>query len=263
MTQIYQNLDIIIQGGQSNAEGYGTGPAEQEFVPREDILYLLDRRTVDGLPRGIAFSGEKEFYIEPAQEHLELYGLCSDFALTFAERYIQKGHLQPGRKLLIVRTAVGGTSFAAEQWGINNPLHTRLMEMTHYAQNLHHSNKVVGFLWHQGESDAERSCTTQAHKNQLKAMLDEVRGRYGNIPFIAGDFVQEWKNSHISIAEPVIKAIRQVVNESSNAAFVETVGLLSNNQKVGNGDDIHFCRQALQELGLRYYAAFDRLNSAP
>ena len=35
-----EKFDIIIQGGQSNAEGCGKGAVAQEFVPSKNILYL-------------------------------------------------------------------------------------------------------------------------------------------------------------------------------------------------------------------------------
>ena len=33
-------LDIIIEGGQSNAEGTGIGPVDKEYYPTSQILYL-------------------------------------------------------------------------------------------------------------------------------------------------------------------------------------------------------------------------------
>ncbi len=44
------------------------------------------------------------------------------------------------------------------------------------------------------------------------------------------------------------------------AGGVETAGLLSNKQKVGNGDNIHFCREALRILGERYFAQYAMLT---
>jgi hypothetical protein len=39
-------------------------------------------------------------------------------------------------------------------------------------------------------------------------------------------------------------------------AFIETSDIPSNNQKTGNGDGIHFCRESLHTLGKRYFAAY-------
>ena len=53
--------------------------------------------------------------------------------------------------------------------------------------------------------------------------------------------------------------IKKVSCDIGNSAFIETSDLLSNNQMIANGDNIHFCRQALQELGHRYFLAFRSL----
>lgn len=37
--------DIIIQGGQSNAEGSGLGPVEKEYIPSAQVLYLEAKKT--------------------------------------------------------------------------------------------------------------------------------------------------------------------------------------------------------------------------
>jgi hypothetical protein len=55
-------------------------------------------------------------------------------------------------------------------------------------------------------------------------------------------------------------AVIRSVAEQVNGAYVETADLRSNNQKTGDGDEIHFCREDLQELGRRYYAAYQKLT---
>ena len=35
-----EKFDIIIQGGQSNAEGIGIGAVESEYQPLKNVLYL-------------------------------------------------------------------------------------------------------------------------------------------------------------------------------------------------------------------------------
>lgn len=254
-----EKLDILIQGGQSNAEGFGLGPVECEYVPCEEILYLVDSRSAEVLPKGIGWLGEKSFNIEMANNHPGFEGLCGDFSLAFAQKYIQSGRLGEGRKLLIIRAAVGGTGFVTSQWGLQDDLYVRMMEMVDFACSLNAENRVVGFLWHQGETDAIEGNTPKAYYKQLMDMLRDIRAYYGNIPFVAADFVHEWKNHNLHIAEPIVEVIRRVTETADNAAFVETCDLPSNNQKIGNLDEIHFCRQSLCELGHRYFSAFEGL----
>lgn len=40
------------------------------------------------------------------------------------------------------------------QWGLQDDLYVRMMEMVDFARSLNAENRVVGFLWHQGETDA-------------------------------------------------------------------------------------------------------------
>jgi hypothetical protein len=59
--------------------------------------------------------------------------------------------------------------------------------------------------------------------------------------------------------QPIVDAIRKVVEANSPAMFVETSDLLSNNQQTGNGDPIHFSKDSLYKLGHRYFDAFSKL----
>ncbi len=42
MFLLKDKFDIIIQGGQSNAEGTGVGEVANAFIPNEKICYLYD-----------------------------------------------------------------------------------------------------------------------------------------------------------------------------------------------------------------------------
>lgn len=88
-----------------------------------------------------------------------------------------------------------------------------------------------------------------------------VRFGIGGTGFKKGDFVQDWKNKNLSDCTPITEKIKSVIKRIGNAAFVETDGLLSNDEKNANADDIHFCREALYELGERYFQAFLEIKS--
>lgn len=254
-------FDIIIQAGQSNAEGYGLGPASQELVPSPNAFYLYAEKTVTvGEDNMIIEFHDKPFVIEPAKESDTSEGKRGDFSLTFAEEYEKAGLLASDRKLLIIRAAVGGTGFKKKHWGLQDCLYLKLLELIDYALSLNTENRVVGFLWHQGEHDAFEKNTPDNYKKQLSALVDGVRTRVGEkIPFIAGEFVNDWKSKNIDICAPILQVIREVAAESGNGGFVETGDLLSNDQKHQNGDDIHFCRESLHILGRRYFAEYKRI----
>jgi hypothetical protein len=230
-------FDIIIQGGQSNSQGCGIGAVEYPFEPRGDILQMNSGLT-----------------ITTAREEIWDGETVGSFVLPFADEYIKSGKLAPGRKLLILAAAVGGTGFCDNRWGLNDDLFLKMTEMIRTALDMNSENRPVVFLWHQGETDTANP-VRDIHYQNLRALVDKVReisGRDG-LPFIAGDFVQQWKKANIAVCEPIVTAIKDVCSDIGNAGFVETGGLTSNDEKTGNGDDIHFSREALYHLGRRYY----------
>ncbi len=65
---------------------------------------------------------------------------------------------------------------------------------------------------------------------------------------------------NIEICMPVISAIKDVCSVIGSAKFIETSELQSNDQKIHNQDTIHFCREALNQLGIKYYDALSTLS---
>jgi hypothetical protein len=259
-----QAFDIIIEGGQSNASGSGWGEVENEYILDEDILYLtIEKKTSEGIKDGI-WSLFLEYSENPLQ--ISVASECDsdgrkigDFALTFAKSYKEK-YLTSGRKILIIRAGVGGTGFMRKHWGVGDLVYEKMIQAIDYALSLNHENKLIAFLWHQGEHDAFEGNIPNVFATQLTEMLNSVRERYNasGLPFISGDFVNEWKTQNIEICEPIVAKIKEVT-ALANGEFVETSDLLSNNQKNGGGDGIHFCRDALHELGRRYFSAYEKI----
>jgi len=242
MSYDYSNdvFDIIIKGGQSNSEGCGIGPVEKPYEPHPEILMM-----------------KNDFYIDVASENYYEGNTIGDLSLTFAKKYVSDGRLKSGRKLLLLMAAVGGTGFYDHRWGLKDDLFLKMIEMIKTALSLNPDNRVVAFVWHQGETDTANPVRDTHYKN-LRTLVENVRQTAGNdkLPFIAGDFVPKWYKENVSVCKPIIAAIKDVCTDIGYAAFVETDGLTSNTEVTGNDDIIHFSREALYKLGRRYYDAF-------
>ena len=244
-------FDIIIQAGQSNAEGCGLGPAGNPYAPNDTVFYL-----------------NSDMSITQATEAVHGNYICSNFSLSFAREYLQGGHLAAGRKLLILRAAVGGTGFLDNRWGMTDDLYLQMMEMIRTALALNSENRLVALLWHQGETDAILFATHDQHYQNLSGLIQSVRDTFSvpDLPFIAGDFVSDWKMKNMEICGPVVDAIRAVCRDCAPGGFVETADLPSNNQEsypkpADFNDDIHFSRQSIYQLGIRYYECWKQLVS--
>lgn len=236
-----EEFDIIIQAGQSNSEGCGLGESTTPFIPNSKILYL-----------------NNDFTICMAHEVVAGNEIVGNYSLAYCTKYIESGKLQSRRKLLIIRAAVGGTGFLDNHWGMTDDLYLRMIEMIKTALELNSENKLVAFLWHQGETDAMLNTTKQMYFDNLSMLVKSVRNIFNceSLPFIAGDFVNNWKNDNLEISIPVITAIKDVCGSIGHAKFVETDELQSNAQKINSQDTIHFCREAQDQLGIKYFNAF-------
>ena len=253
-------FDIIIQAGQSNSEGYGLGPVEKEYIPTDKVWQLDAPKRVTALPNGMDIVYlDEPFILKVAEESEGENGKIGNFGLTFSEEYIKAGMLKEDRAILIVRAGVGGTGFARKEWGLGSLLYNKLTELVDYALSSNEGSKVVALLWHQGECDSVENTPPEKFAEELKAQMLDTRARYGEMPIIAGDFVNDWKSKNVELCNPIVAKIKEVLAELGKAGFVETADLPSNDQKMGNGDDIHFCRQSQHILGRRYFNAFKNL----
>ncbi len=233
-------MDIIVIAGQSNAQGAGLGPARKIFQPKENLWMMFP-----------------DFTIGKARERIKPPTLRGRFPLYFAEMYMKEGYLTEGHDLLLVQAAVGGTSFAAKQWGSGNVLQVRLFDMVDTAVKLHPDNKVKAFLWHQGESDIGQGTTAEQQYENVATMLQEVEENIGiGFPLIAGDFVPDFIEKQGQIAKDHRASIEKAFGEKGGV-FVESHGLSSNANMVNDCDElIHFSRYALYEFAERYFAKF-------
>ena len=238
-------FDIIIQAGQSNADGTAFGPADEPYTPDGRVWYMNENDT-----------------ISLAVEKVNGNSIQSNFSLSFAREYIRAGRLAEGRKLLILRASIGGTGFLDNRWKLTDDLYLHMMEMIRTALALNPENRLVALLWHQGETDAIYHATYDQHYNHLSTLLRSVRDTFSvpNLPFVAGDFVRHWAKDQQALCAPVVEAMRAVCTDLGHGGFVETEGLRSNAHVQGNDDTIHFCRSAVYELGLRYFDVFAEIT---
>lgn len=260
--------DIVVLAGQSNAEGNGLGAVRRPYREDPRVFALRDKNA--GLigfdDKGLLrVGGDFDPDITVAREKVTGGKKVADFGLSFAREYVANGLLKDDRKLLIVNAAVGGTGFAKHQWGETAVLQERAFKMVDYALSLNAENKVVAFLWHQGEHDAyenrDLSLKTKEayYYEKFGNLVNKFLSEYGKMPVIAGGFCKEWASGEFAEHCKVITKATKKVLKNVGGAFVTTDDLLSNNQDSGNGDNIHFCRKSIYVLGKRYFKAFTKI----
>lgn len=266
--------DIIIQAGQSNAQGYGYGETMHPYVPNDAVLYFCDKDFEEFDDTKYCSDGSGFQVVVAKERNVGEHKVCN-FALSFANEYVKAGLLKEGRKILIIRCAIGATSFTRKRWGKTDDLFHRMLKAIDNSMKLcygDNDHRFIAFLWHQGESDTDEMLSVGKYYNDLKYLVEAVREKSNvlDLPFIAGDFVQDWKNSSSEIkarCDVVILDTKKLCEDLSCSNFVESDGLLSNRQNPScpnlpnvKNDNIHFCRDSQIELGKRYFKKFLQLK---
>lgn len=264
--------DVIVLAGQSNMQGNGLGPSlNKEWQIQPEIMML--KGEFNAKVAQAAYGNEyleievsDEYEIVPAQERNNGGVIAAVLGNYFAEFY-KKNDLEKGRKILLIQTAVGGTGFAKRHWGLNDVLYKRLVNMTKQALEMNSANRLVAFLWHQGEHDAFEPLEMgeeerrQTYKKNLAALIGDYRLKFGVQPFVCANFSKFWVDDYPVQCRAIISAIKEVVKNTPKAAFVEnTFDLEVNDQAVGNGDAVHFSRRANEILAKRYYEEYIKLK---
>lgn len=247
--------DIIVIAGQSNAEGNGRSPKTTLFphyrtdsdikmlkrVPHIEWQEISPAKKIQKIGFFNTYVLKNAAPFKPGRY---------SFSLFFADVYKEKC-LKNGRKILLLNTAIGGTSFCCNHWGKGEPLSENAISLAQEALKANPNNSLKCVLWHQGESDSDVDLPDNYYYNKLKEFVEEFRGALSDdLIFIFGDMQQDWKktmpNSYITS-----DATRKFVSELKNTAFVESDGL------EGNVNDIvHFSKAAQEEFGKRYFSAY-------
>lgn len=273
MFEQYKNekFDVIIIAGQSNASGSGIGAPKDAFIPQDDILMMRNNFSFE--IKSTAYGNEyldlqftDEYKIDKAYEDEvnEKFGPKGCLAYSFCQEYA-KNNLEKGRKILIIKAAIGGTGFSKNHWGVGDCLYERMVKMTKMALALNSENKLVAILWHQGEHDTFENAQLNDKERfdfyygKLSQMLKAVRSEFGVIPFIGAGFTKKWYDDYKNQCEAVYGATEKVFSENADCTFIKDTFDLRNNHAIfGNNDIVHFCKADLYELGRRYYKAFNK-----
>lgn len=170
-------------------------------------------------------------------------------AESFAECYAREHKVDVG----LIPCADGGSSL--EQWRVGGILFDHACYMAELAAR---TSKIMGILWHQGESD----CSNELHplyRDRLNDILEAFRERLKlhDVPILVGglgDYLSNYPNPEFQNYVHINKALRDLADTNPRIGFVSAEGLFP------NPDNLHFNAKSLHEFGIRYYKEFLELE---
>ena len=268
----HDGFDVVILAGQSNAVGFGAGETDDPFTESDRMLEIKDTYPIAYLTN----EEGKRILDMPYPPELELTRLSDRYAYnrwnaclanTFGESYVRSGLLENGRRLLVIKTAVGGTGFIKEQWTDGGVCDVKMYYMIKEAMKLSSDMRIVAFLWHQGEADAFDLPELSAEERRKRYLenfgnfVTRLRAKLGHgFPIICGEFTRTWIAENKVACEAVLDAMREVIGRDGFGDIVSSEGLIPNGEAIGNGDILHFSRDALHKFGRRYFEAYSALT---
>ena len=233
-------FEIILLVGQSNMAGRAPlTDADKIPDPRVLVLNRLDQWYSQGEP--IHYDKPKAIG----------GGLGFAFAKLLAEK-------ETGVTIGLVPCAFGGTSVG--QWDPKSKqllyppdnLYNNAIRRAKIAMQL---GKLVGILWHQGESDAGKDAGTYAAR--LAKLVAQFRKDLDapDVPFIAGEIGRFTYTAH-PFSETINQQIDLLPSLVTKSAVASADGL------VDKGDHLHFDNASQKLLAHRSFDAFLKAQSA-
>ncbi len=238
ITKGYKSNDsLFLLIGQSNAAGRGFFDEAEPLDTCKDKLKVLR-------------NGRWQTMYRPGNPDRPFSGTC--LAESFAKAYSDAHYdVEVG----IIPCADGGTTL--EQWQPGGLLFDNAVNCTKLAMRTSH---LVGVLWHQGEGDC-RSERYPLYQERFTAIMNKLRKQLEmpNLPILIGglgDFLLNCTLSeNLQNYYHINRALKKIAEEDPNCAYVSAEGLEA------NPDNLHFNAAALKKFGIRYFNAYQKLDS--
>lgn len=164
--------------------------------------------------------------------------------IGFARRWLA---MRPGATLVMVPSADGGTSLQSGFWQKGGTGFEDAVARINAAMAASPDASFLGFLWHQGESDAGYA----AYQTDLDQMIADFRNDVAaagpSTPFVLGGLLPAW-TSGVPDREVIQTTISQTPSRVDHTAIASSDGLTSS-------DGLHFDPASLRTLGERYVSA--------
>jgi hypothetical protein len=243
-------VNLFIMAGQSNMrgdKGVAAGYPKNDTLDKTIALYWKVP-PVDGSLLGFGENKTEWTYMQPQEG---LFGPEVSFARSAAKDMPEVG---------VFKYSLGGTSLYSD-WGapgargMYDDMISAYLDSTKKLRLLGHKVRVKGFIWVQGESDAETTEMSRQYYFRLKTIIRNIRELTGieHLPVVLSvDEQHPWMKKN----DKVLRAQHRIASEDRCVIFVSMLGM----QKA---DETHLTPAGLIVHGKRLYEAWRKLSRKP
>lgn len=257
-------VDVFLLGGQSNAGGRGavSEVSDSSILYNTEIMLYHSASMNSGQPAG------QWTTLRPAANSAGYFGPEVGFGNRMAELY-------PGRRIAIIKHAVGGTDLAADWYpGTNSgdvdhfgPQFAAFVQTVDAGINSliaqGYAPVIRGMLWQQGERDSRNSAYGPVYDRNLSHFIRRVRSQFKapGMPFIYGQVLPVVLAGY-DYRDQVRQGQFNVDEDSGHAFATDGARLVVADDLPMNSDNLHISAAGQLELGIRFADALASVVTA-
>lgn len=273
----YQQIDTVLQLGQSNADGAGVNSELSALLTsfystKQNNLFIYQKPSsrVSNSVNVANFTDDGEWwtisdgYNATTKETHQTIGNAggSDATWTPQRHAVELSFGQqfstnkPAQELRVFKCAVGGSTIEGD-WAITNATSTGLWAyFKDYIWQpayddmllLGKKPKIVGIYWHQGEGDTNNSTNANAYATRLQTFVDRCNAEfwYDKPSIVIAGLTAFYDGGH---GTTVKNAQETVATNNTNVTLLPTDGTGVYSAYDTNLDGIHLSASGLQEMG--------------
>ena len=224
----------ILMIGQSNMSGRGELYKEAQIENPNCVMFRM---------------GRWQKMCEPINPDRPYFGISYPSGSCLATSFADAVANEYGIKVGLIPCADGGTGIDA--WKKGEVLYDYTVAITKLAMR---SSKVIGIIWHQGETDAYNPEKATAHKQKFIDMITDLKKDLGleNVPVIIGELARNYQRDFGDNPLIINKQYHEIASEYEGFAVASSEGLEL------KADGLHFNLKSLREFGVRYFEEFKK-----
>jgi len=238
-----EDIDLFILAGQSNAQGW---KGDATHYPKDP----------DGSDKSIQFYWVTPRHSSSGGEWTTLKAQGGRFKkghfgleVTFT-RSLKKAGYNPA----VFKYSLGSTSIAGNWRGpgdgkMYDQMTKEFDKAVALLRKKEHKVNIRGFIWIQGESDAQTPAMAKAYKGRLKKLIDDLRQNVTKNSKLAVILGVDEQHGWVKKNTQVVQAQQELAKEDRNTTFTSMIGL-------EKADGTHLTPKGLEEYGRRIYAAY-------
>ena len=246
-----EEVDLFVLAGQSNMQGWQGNadryPADPEGLDQKVKFYWVTP--------GHSSSNGRWTFLQPQGGRFSKGHFGPE--VSFARLMAADGHNPAVFKYSLGSTSLTGNWKAPAESGMYDRMIAELQKSVKSLQERGYKISFKGFIWIQGESDAQTKELAEGFGDRLRLLMEDFRKNVAKDPALPVILGVDEQHPWVKEFPKVVEAQHKLAAEGQNVVFTSMIGL-------EKADCSHLTPSGLEEHGRRLFEAYESLtNNGP